>query len=153
MYKNIKENESLDFLNPILADLAVGDTKHDFGYSEIKLTPIQSNYNSGLPTPYQSVNDEEVCLASVIEKYTKPADKNTFINNTQEPYVPMKNANPQFQPNLHNEHTMETINHYSYSVSYSDVKPDKNIVTAQEFYDQLNITDTDIAIVIDAVSI
>jgi len=149
MYKNLTDSQTPNSLNTILANLAVGDTKHDFDYNESKLKDIESNYNSGLPASYSSVSDEEVCLNSVIKEYfKKETNKETNIETNikiEETYAHTK---------VKYRHDLTTINDYAYTVSYANVKPGKELIQAQNFYKELNITeDTEVAIVIDATSI
>jgi len=152
MYKNLKSPDPV--LNTLLANLSVGDTQHDFGYKNAELEDIKRYYDSGLPTPFNGINDEDICLSSIVQEYTLPGDNKPILNNqSKDFYVPMKISNPGFQHRLYNSHSIKTINNYSYNVSYTDVKPDKQIITSQEFFDQLNISTTDIAVVIDAASI
>ena len=152
MYKNLKSPDS--DLNTLLANLSLGDTQHDFGYKNDQLTKIKNYYDSGLPVPFNGINDEDICLSSIIQEYTLPGNNTPIVNNqAKNVYIPMKISNPQFQHRLFNTHSIKTVNQYSYNVSYSDVKPDKQIIKSQEFFNQLNINNTDIAVVIDAASI
>ena len=152
MYKN--SNSPIPILNTLLANLSVGDTQHDFGYKNDQLTKIKNYYDSGLPVPFNGINDEDICLSSIIQEYTMPGDNTPIVNNqSKNVYIPMKVSNPRFQHRLFNNHSVKTINQYSYNVSYSDVKPEKQIITSQDFFNQLNIGNTDIAVVIDAASI
>ena len=155
MYKN--STSPNPELNTILANLCLGDTQHDFGYKNEKLNMIKKYYDSGLPSPFSGIQDEDLCLTSVIEEYTNPDDTSqTPIKNdykSKDYYLPMKISNPNTISNVSNKHNIKTINQYSYNVSYTDVKPGKQIITSQVFFDNLNIESTDIAVVIDAASI
>jgi hypothetical protein len=149
MYKNLTDSQTPNSLNTILANLAVGDTKHDFGYGKEKLKDIESNYNSGLPASYSSVSDEEVCLNSVIKEYFK---KELNQETNQETNIKIEKSYAHIDVSYN--HTLTTINDYAYTVSYANVKPKTGLIQAQNFYKQLNIEeDTEVAIVIDATSI
>jgi hypothetical protein len=152
MYKNLESPDPR--LDTLLANLSLGDTQHDFGYTNKDLEDIKRYYDSGLPTPFNGINDEDISLSSIVQEYTLPGDNKPILNNqSKDFYIPMKISNPRFQHRLYNSHSIKTINNYSYNVSYTDVKPDKQIITSQEFFNQLNISTTDIAVVIDAASI
>lgn len=135
-----------DNLNQILADLSIGDTKHDFGLTQGQFSDIKSSYDKGLPPPgtTDKFPSEEKCLSSVVAKLN---------GSTEEAYVPMNVANPTYISGTNNEHTITSINGYEYNVTYTDVKPNKTIISAKTFYDNLKLSETDIAIVVDAASI
>jgi len=140
-------------LNQILANLSVGDTKHDFGSSFIS-DQQKDDYNSGLPMKYTNIMDEPGCLNSVIKNYTIGSTVNTN-NNT---YLPISIANPGYESGKNSQHTIETINGYNYTVNYTDVKPrvkgnEGTNITGPQFFENLDITDNNIAIVVDAASI
>ena len=73
IYKNKESNinEYTEYLNKLLSNLSVGDTKHDFGYNldYLKSNVFSSAYNSGIPIPYNTnyIFDENQCLDSVIK--------------------------------------------------------------------------------------
>ena len=142
-----------DNLNQILANLSVGDTKHDFGSSFI-YDQQKDDYNSGLPIKYTNIMDEPGCLNSVIKSYTIGSTVTTN-NNT---YLPISIANPGYESGKTNKHTIETINGYNYTVNYTDVKPkvkgnNGTNITGPQFFENLDIKDNNIAIVVDAASI
>jgi hypothetical protein len=143
MYKNLSDSQTPNSFNPVLANLSVGDTRHDFGYGKEKLAPVQANYNAGLPASYNEITSEEVCLNSVIKEYSN--QNNEKVENSNNGSY----AHTQVKYN----HDITTINNYSYAISYADVKPNKELIQAKDFYSQLNMEDTEIAIVIDATSI
>ena len=137
-------------LTPVLTKLAIGDTKHDFGYSVVDLKSIRfkTAYNSGIPQAYvdADVVDEEDCLKSVV-KEVQGVVKND--------YVPMNIANPRLQTTTGpNSHTIKTINEFRFSVNYCIVKDGSRDIDALEFYEKLELdTDRNIAIIVDAASI
>lgn len=155
-------------LNQILSNLAIGDTSHDFGYKNTEMNaPIFKNsYNNGIPSPgFAEINNEEVCLSSVIQSYTK-SDTTTGAENltvnTDGKYIPMASANPDIVRDKISSHSITTINNYEYSVKYSDVKKGglmgtslaSKEIDAVEFFNKLDLNDDrNIAIVVDAASI
>ena len=143
MYKNLSDSQTPNSLNTILANLSVGDTRHDFGYGKEKLAPVQANYNTGLPASYNEITSEEVCLNSVIKDYSN--QNNEKVENS--------NNGSYAHTGMKYNHDITTINNYTYAISYADVKPNKELIQAKDFYSQLNMEDTEIAIVIDATSI
>lgn len=149
---NMWNNGSLIYnLNRILSKLAIGDTKHDFGYKvdELKNINFKDAYNSGIPQPYnnEDVVDEEYCLQSVVKEIS---------NEEKNDYIPMKIANPNLEKKKDpNEHTIKTINDFNFVVNYCIVKDEKGKdINAEQFYTNLNLNKSrNIAIIVDAASI
>ena len=81
MYKNLSSPNPI--LDTLLANLSVGDTQHDFEYNNDQLTKIKNYYDSGLPVPFNRINDEDICLSSVISEYTLPGDNKPIVNNDE----------------------------------------------------------------------
>jgi hypothetical protein len=154
MTTNMYQKNILSNLNQVLANLSIGDTKHDFGYQKTLLESIsfKNAYNSGLPEGYNKIDDEEECVSNIIKSYTKENDK---LEITDGKYVPIESANPNLEKNKTTVHNINTINDYSYTVNYTVVKgKGEKEIDSNTFYKNLDLeNDTDIAIVVDAASI
>jgi hypothetical protein len=158
MYKNINNPNELSILYSLLADLAIGDSMHDFGHVKNKNLSIKTKdfesvlsfYNQGLPSPISSNSlsnyDESSLLTKVIKELFL---KNTTNNIKDEKYL--------YRHDDVDNHNLTTINNFNYVVTKELILEDEETETITTTSDQLfsSIPDTDIniAVVIDAVSV
>ena len=165
---------SIDALNQLLSNLSVGDTKHDFGYTNeaLKKERFKASFNTGIAVPYSEYLTEPECLNSVIKSYSTDGG----ATDIKTEYVPIQIANPKYTPATTSKHTITTVNGNKYQVNYTDVKPQpsdnptsltgkitlaaKNlikgaeVITAPTFYENLELDPNEkIAIIVDAASI
>ena len=154
-------------LDETLANLSIGDTKHDFHYQVnlLKSEPFKEAYNYGLPIGFNEnkINDEEGNLSYIISSYTVGTVTNQVTEDNK--YSPIRVANPSYKVGETNQHQITTINGKTFVVSYTDVKPKVGLlsglfggkeITAEKFYTDLGLNGPEfnnIAIVIDAASI
>lgn len=155
MYKNITDTGELNNLYDLLADLSIGDSMHDFGHIKdgnlrIKTTDFKSikpYYDKGIPVPTNAQLLDESELLTKVMKELK--DENATENKLDSSFTYMHD-------NMNN-HSLVTINNYSYNVSKVLVEEDeeKDIITTTsvKLFENLPETDVDIAVVIDAVSV
>ena len=150
-------------LKKSLASLSVGDSKHDFHYTMdiLRSNGFKDAFNYGLPDGGgyndSDIMDEEQCLSSIIKSYT---DKTGEHNSA---YIPINVSNPSYNSGEFNEHQITTINGKTFTVNYTDVKPNKQVlgfglagkeITADIFFNKLGLNSFEnIAIVVDAASI
>ena len=155
MYKNITDTGELNNLYDLLADLSIGDSMHDFGHIKdanlrIKTTDFKSikpYYDKGIPVPTNpQLLDESELLTKVMKELK---DENATENKLDSSFTYMHD-------NMNN-HSLVTINNYSYNVSKVLVEEDeeKEVITTTsvKLFENLPETDVDIAVVIDAVSV
>jgi hypothetical protein len=152
-------------IKQILANLSIGDTKHDFHYpmSLLQNTQFKESYNYGLPIGFNDIFDEEGNLSSIISSYTV-GTLTTQVTDTNK-YSPIKVSNPTYEVGKTNNHQITTKNGKTFTVSYTDVKPKSGIsgklfggkeINAKKFYEDLGLDGAEfnnIAIVVDAASI
>ena len=162
---------STDALYQLLSNLSVGDTKHDFSYTneELDLQRFKVSFNAGIPAPYSETLKESQCLASVVNSYIDNGNKIDIA------YIPIQVANPSYIPGKTSQHDITTVNGNNYQVNYMDVKAPpvasksivgkatsmlsklikgSQVIDAPTFYRELQLDPTEkIAIVVDAASI
>ena len=109
---------STDALYQLLSNLSVGDTKHDFSYTneELDLQRFKVSFNAGIPAPYSETLKESQCLASVVNSYIDNGNKIDIA------YIPIQVANPSYIPGKTSQHDITTVNGNNYQVNYMDVK-------------------------------
>ena len=155
-------------LNQILANLSIGDTKHDFNYSNNVLNNIKFKdpFNSALPDNFDLIQDEETCLNSVIKTYTTSDangnDVSIPVSASNETYIPLTAANKEYNRRKKGLHSITTVNNNEYTVNYSTVRHLVNqngavkseYIDGVEFFSNFDLNnETNIALVIDATSI
>jgi hypothetical protein len=168
-------DELYELLSNLLSNLSVGDTKHDFSYTnqDLELPRFQESFNAGIPARYLAILKEAQCLASVVKSYSI---ENGATNIIDTDYSPIGVANPEYTFGRKSQHDITTVNGNNYQVNYMDVKApvaSKSIVgqatsmlrtlikgtkliDAPTFYRDLSLNtgpNEKIAIVVDAASI
>lgn len=165
---------SIDALNQLLSNLSVGDTKHDFGYTNeaLKNKKFKDSFNTGIEVPYSdNILSEPECLNSVIKSYSTDGG----ARDIETEYTPIQVANPEYKYGETSEHNITTVNGNKYQVNYTDVKvppveqkgivqkassmlvnviKGSPVINARTFYENLKLDPNEkIAIIVDAASI